>query len=136
MIEYNQCLQSANETQSGGAIRDILQGKKPDSCRKVSAFLEERMLERKAEYYCREERREGYQQSMSSIQPFLKVKEERVKFPGEPATVSEALTLRVISSALPHPPESESQSSTALFLKIGVASVPHNDPSSHLQCIL
>lgn len=28
LIEYNQCHQPANETQSGGAIRDILQGKR------------------------------------------------------------------------------------------------------------
>lgn len=46
LIEYNQCHQSANETQSGGAIRDILQRKMPDSCRKLSKFLEERKLER------------------------------------------------------------------------------------------
>lgn len=39
LIESNQCHQPANETQSGGAIRDILQGKQPDSCRKVPAFL-------------------------------------------------------------------------------------------------
>jgi hypothetical protein len=46
LIEYNQCHQPANETQSGGAIRDILQGKKPDSCRKLSEFLEDGRLER------------------------------------------------------------------------------------------
>lgn len=46
LIEYNQCHQPANETQSDRAIRDILWGKKPDSCGKVSAFLEERTQER------------------------------------------------------------------------------------------
>lgn len=59
LIEYNQCHQPANETQSGGAIRDILQGKKPDSCRKVSAFLEKRERERQAEWYGRREK-EGW----------------------------------------------------------------------------
>lgn len=48
LIEYNQCHQPANETQSGGAIRDILQGKTPDSCRKLSKFLEERKLKRES----------------------------------------------------------------------------------------
>ena len=56
LIEYNQCHQPANETQSGGAIRDILQRKKPDSCRKVSAFLEKGEWERQAEWCGRRER--------------------------------------------------------------------------------
>jgi hypothetical protein len=51
LIEYNHCHQPANETQSGGAIRDILQGKKSDSCRKASAFLEENELEIQAERF-------------------------------------------------------------------------------------
>lgn len=49
---------AANETQSGGAIRDILQGKKPDSCGRVSAFLEEG-VERWAEWCGRNEREAG-----------------------------------------------------------------------------
>lgn len=65
LIEYNQCHQPANETQSGGAIRDILQGKKPDSCRKVSAFLEKREWERQAEW-CGRREREGSEERKST----------------------------------------------------------------------
>lgn len=76
LIEYNQCHQPANETQSGGAIRDILQGKKPDSCRKVSAFLEERERQRQAEW-CGRRKREGINKALGPTQRFLEeVKEE------------------------------------------------------------
>lgn len=80
LIEYNQCHQPANETQSGGAIRDILQGKKPDSCGKVSAFLEKRAGETGRVVWQKEEGGvggEGTNKAVAPTQSFLEeLKEE------------------------------------------------------------
>lgn len=68
---------------SGKGLGDILQGKKPDSCRKVSAFLEKREWERQAEGVAgagggaEGEARRRNQQSISTTQSFPEVEEER-----------------------------------------------------------
>ena len=61
-----------------GRLEIFFRGKKPDSCRKVSAFLEERTQERQAEW-CdrREEGREGKESTKHKHPPILFLEKAR-----------------------------------------------------------